>query len=107
METMTYEQTIELEQNIKLKNEADALYSKFLKNVKLEPSQYKGNGKFIFWYDEHNATYFQIRDDKFFFICAFLHENYTVEVTPSGIFTALKSKYRGVDHFASAVRDRS
>lgn len=107
METMTYEQTIELEQNIKLKNEADALYSKFLKNVKLEPSQYKGNGKFRFWYDKHNATYFQIRNEKFYFICAFLHEDYTVEVTPAGIFSALKSKYRGVDHFASAVRDRS
>jgi len=107
MENLTYEQTIELEQNIKLKNEADALYSKFLKNIKLEPSEYKGDGKFRFWHDEYNAMYFQIIDNKFYFICSFLHENYMIEVTPSGIFSALKSKNRGVDHFASIVRDRS
>ena len=105
MEELTYEQTIELEQNIKLKNEADVLYSKFLKNVKLEPSQYRGNGKFIHWMDEHNKIYFQIKDDKFYFICAFLHEDYTVEATPSGIFSALKSKNRGVEHLSFYVRD--
>lgn len=107
MENLTYEQTIELEQNIKLKNEAETLYANFLKNIKLEPSKYKGDGIFSHWKDEYNETYFKIKENKFYFVCAFLHEDYTVEVTPSGIFSALQKKYRGVDHFTTAVRNRS
>ncbi len=106
MENMTYEQTIELEENIKLKNLANSVYQNFLKNVKLDPSKHKGNGKFEFWSDQYNATYFQVVGDRFVFICEFLHENYEVPVTPSGIFNALKMKYRGVDHLVSAVRDK-
>jgi len=40
------------------------------------------------------------------FQCRFLHETYDVEVTPSGIFNALKKEYRGVSHLSSAVRER-
>jgi len=103
MQTLTYEQTIELESNIRLKNEAERIYLLFLNNIKLKAKSYKGDGKFLFWSDEHNAMYFQIRGDKFIFICAFLHENYSVEVTPAGIFDALKKKYRGVEHLSSVV----
>lgn len=102
-DTLSYDQVIEMEANIKLKNEAEDIYKNFLKNIKLGVSMYKGDGKFRFWSDEHNAMYFQIRDDKFYFICSFLHENYTVEVTPAGIFTALKNKYRGVEHLSTLV----
>ena len=106
METLTYEQTIELEANIKIKNEAEIIYQNFLKNVKLEAKNYKGEGKFLFWSDEHNQTYFTIKNEKFVFQCRFLNETYDVEVTPSGIFNALKKEYRGVSHLSSAVRER-
>ena len=100
---MTYLETIELEENIKIKNEADIIYQNFLKNVKLEPKNYKGDGKFLFKSDEHNQTYFTIINDKFVYQCRFLHETYDVLVTPSGIFDALKEKYRGVEHLSFDV----
>jgi predicted acetyltransferase len=101
---LNYEQTIELENNIKLGKEADKIYQDFLDNVVLHPSKYTKDGKFIFWRDEHNATYFQLKDDGFVFICAFLHEDYQINVNPSAIFVALKNKRRVVDHLKSAVR---
>ena len=101
---LDYNQTIELEENIKLKNKADKIYSDFLNNVKLEPSSYKGDGKFLFWNDSHNQIYFQLKNDVFVFICNFLHEHYVVTVTPEQIFKALKSKYRGVEHLATKCR---
>lgn len=104
MDELTYEQTIELEANIKIKNEAEIIYQNFLKNVKLEAKNYKGEGRFLFWKDQHNATYFTIKNDVFYFECRFLHETYDVQVTPSGIFNALKKEYRGVSHLSSAVR---
>lgn len=104
---MTYEETIELEENVKLKNEADKIYQDFIKNVKLDAGSYKGNGKFRFTYDQYNATYFEFNNDSIKYICDFLHEHYTVIVSPQGIFNALKSKYRGVEHLKSAVRNKN
>lgn len=106
MEEMTYEQTVELEKNIKIKNEANSIYAKFLKNIKLEVKNYYGENKWLFWADEHNATYFVVRNDKFHYVCKFLHESYDIEVTPQGIFSALKNERSGVNHLISAVRDR-
>ena len=104
METLSYEATIELEKNIKIKNQAEAIYQNFLSNVKLEAKNYKGEGRFLFWSDEHNQTYFTLKNDKFIFQCRFLHETYNVDVTPSGIFGAIKNNDRGVTHLESAVR---
>lgn len=95
---LTYEKTIELEENIKIKNQADKIYADFLKNIKLEPKNYKGNGRFLYWSDQYNQTYISLVDDKFVLQCRFLHESYDVEITPSSIFNALKNKYRGADH---------
>ena len=106
MEELTYEQTVELEKNIKIKNEANSIYANFLKNIKLEVKHYQGENRWLFWEDEHNATYFEIRNEHFHFLCAFLHETYDIEVTPSGIFAALKNERSGVSHLVSAVRDR-
>lgn len=106
MEELTYEQTVELEKNIKIKNEANSIYANFLKNIKLEVKNYKGENSWQFWRDEHNATYFVIRNDTFYFVCKFLHETYDIEVTPSGIFAALKNERSGINHLVSAVRDR-
>lgn len=103
---MNYEETIELEENVKLKNKAEEIYKKFQKNIKLEVSKYKGDGKFLHWSDSHNSTYFKVDESKIFYECKFLHESYNVECTPSGIFSCLKRKYRGVEHLESAVRDK-
>ena len=100
---MDYKETIELEENVKLKNQADKIYSDFLKNVKLSPKNYKGDGKFLHWADSHNATYFVLNGDTFTYVCNFLHEKYQLDVTPSSIFSALKNKYRGVDHLRGDV----
>jgi hypothetical protein len=103
MEDLTYEQTIELEKNIKLKNEANSIYQNFLTNVKLNVSEYKEDGKFRHTYDSYNSTYFQLKGNTFYYICDFLHENYIVTVTPSGIFAALQQKNRGVEHLSHEV----
>ena len=103
---MTYEETIELEKNVKIKNRAEAIYNKFISNVNLSVEKHKGNGRFLFWADEHNSTYFRADGDHFVFECRFLHETYNVEVTPSGIFMAIKNDHRGVLHLESAVRDK-
>lgn len=96
-----YHQIVELQENIRLKREADKIYSDFITNVKLDPSKYKGDGKFLFWNDSHNEMYFQLKKDEVVFICDFLHEHYVVTVTPEGIFNALKAKCRGVQHLAT------
>lgn len=101
---MTYEETIELEENVKLKNKANQIYETFCKNIKLDVSKHKGNGKFLYWSDEHNAKYFVVDGNHIYFKCEFLHESYSVQCTPSGIFSALKRKYRGVDHLQSTVK---
>jgi hypothetical protein len=104
-DTLSYEQTIELEQNTKLANKAQEIYKMFLDNVKLSPKNYKGDGRFIFWSDYHNAIYFRLaQDGNFDFQCLFLHETYYMKVTPAGIFDSLKNNYRGVDHLIAMVR---
>jgi len=104
---MTYEETIELEENIKLKNEANEIYEMFLLNVILEPKKYKSNGRFVFWEDSHNTTFIALKNDKFVLECRFLHESYDVEITPASIFSGLKNKYRGIDHLKAYVRSAS
>lgn len=104
MEELTYEQTIELEENIKLKNQADKIYADFVKHVKLDMGRYK-NGRFTIWADSHNVIYIKLNGETFTFICEFLHENYQVDITPAGIFRALKNKSRGVDHLESMSRN--
>lgn len=104
---MTYEETIELEENIKIKNQANEIYKLFLKNVRLDVGKYKGNGLFLHWSDEHNATYFKVGDNGFTYQCRFLHESYNVEINPSSLFRYIKEKYRGYDHFKSMVESAS
>jgi hypothetical protein len=106
MNDLTYEQTIELEANIKLKNKADEIYEKFKRNIKLEVAKYCGEGRFIIAADSHNTTYIRLVNDEFVLECRFLHETYDVTITPPRIFTALKAKYRGVEHLEAYVRDK-
>jgi len=101
---MNYEETVELEKNIKIKNKAEKLYGMFLKNVKLEVGKYKKDGKFIFWSDSHNKTYFTLENDVFTFQSRFLHESYDVTMTLDSLFTKIKENYRGIDHLEQAVK---
>lgn len=103
---MTYEETKQLEENVKITKEAEETYKKFLKNIKLKPENYIGNGKFLHWKDKYNATYFIVEDNFFIYECKFLHESYTIKITPSDLFDYIKNKYRGYEHLKSAVRDK-
>lgn len=103
---LTYEQVVELEDNIKLKNKAKKIMNDFYDNVKLNIKDYQGEGRFRFWHDQHNDIYIDLKDDKFYFRCRFLHESYDVEITFNGIFQALKNKNRGVEHLESNVVGR-
>ena len=100
---MTYEETIELEENVAIKNKADILYRDFINHIKLSVDNHVGEGRFIVWKDEHNAMYVSIKNKDFVFECRFLHETYNVLVNPSGLFNAIKMKDRGVDHLQSHI----
>ena len=104
---MTYEETIELEQHIKLKEEAKEIYRNFLQNIKLEPCKYKGNGRFLHRGDCHNAEYFDMAEDHFIFVGDFLNNFYTVAITEANLFECLKEENRsksGVEHLRVIVR---
>ena len=101
---MTYEETVELEKNVIIKNDADALYKKFKKYVKLDVSKFEhGRNRFIIDKDSNNATYLAICDDAFTYQCRFLHETYNMTVTPSQIFHCIQNKYQGLGHFRAWV----
>lgn len=99
---MNYEQTIELENNIKIKNQADQLYKDFKRYFTLNVGSFK-NGRFTVWADSHNAAYIALEKNTFVFMCRFLHESYDVRINPSSLFTYIKEDYRGIGHFRSAV----
>lgn len=109
-EITTYEQTMELEKCIKLKNKADEIYRKFKQNIKLEICNYKGEGKFVHWSDGNNSVSFVLTDNVFMFHGNYINNTYRLEVTPSAIFSALKSENHkakeGVKHLESQVRDK-
>jgi hypothetical protein len=95
---MTYEETVELAKNVKIKNEADILYKKFMSEATLKPESYS-NGKFKVWSDCHNAEYIKINSaGNFVYIGDYLNNKYEIEITPSSIFSKLKSGCRGVGH---------
>lgn len=102
-EYLTYDETKALERSIRLKKKANEIYRKFLLGVKLRVKDYR-NGKFEVWSDSHNSKYIYINDrGEFVFECDFLHEDYVVVVTPSKIYEALSSEYRGLNHLEAFV----
>ena len=100
---MNYEQTIELEKNIKIKDTAQGMYSNFLKNIELKANDYIGEGRFKVWSDSHNATFIMVTDSGFKVEFRFLHESYDVEITPQSIFEKIKLNYRGIDHLRTLI----
>ena len=98
---MDYKQTVELEENIKIKNKAKESYEKFLKNTNLDVNSY-AEGRFRLWGDNYNNIYLKpIDENRFEFQCRFLHESYNLIVEPSYIFDAIKNKKRVWKHFES------
>lgn len=102
MDDLNYEQTVELERNVSIKNRADALYADFCRYFSVKVKDFK-EFRFEVWSDSHNATYLKVDSDGFIFQCRFLHETYDVRVTPSALFGYIKSGYRGLGHFESEV----
>lgn len=94
---MTYEETKELEENVKIKKRADEIYNNLIDNIKLSIKDFD-KGKFKIWSDSHNAKYIAIENGEMIYQCRFLHESYNIAINPSSIFKALKEKYRGVEH---------
>lgn len=100
---MNFQETEELEKNIKIKNKAKELYCLFFKNVILKPNTFK-NGKFKIWNDSHNSKYIYIADDHFVYECCFLHERYILHIELEYIFKAIKENSRVIDHFSADVK---
>lgn len=104
MNGLSYEETIELEKNIKIKNEADAVFADFMRSFTLNVSSYNSKrGMFEIWNDSNNAAYIELKDGVFYYRARFLHESYDVTIKPSSLFEYIKGEYRGYGHFKSAV----
>ena len=100
---MNYEQTVELEKNVKIKDQANEIYNSFLNNIKLNANDYVGENKFKLWSDSHNSTFVVIIDSGFRVEFRFLHEAYNIDITPQSIFDRIKSNYRGIDHLRALI----
>ena len=102
---MTYDETVELEKNVAIKNKADQLCSDFKMHVKLSPNGYgKAKDRFHYWSDSHDDIYIGISESgDFIYQARFLHENYNVTITPQAIFQYIYEGYRGVEHFEALV----
>jgi len=101
---MTFEQTKELEENIKIKDRAIKICEDFKNNIVLLARNYKGESAFTIWSDSHNEKYVIAHEKNFEFICAFLHENYAVMITPEAIFNSIKSGSPVIGHLEVIVR---
>lgn len=56
--------------------------------------------RFTIWSDSHNSEYVEVSNDRILFICDFLHEQYSVTVDESSVFSGILSGYRGIEHLA-------
>ena len=101
---MNYSETVELEKNVKIKDQAEKICLDFRKNVTLKISDYQGNGLFVLWSDSHNKIFVNVEGEHPVFICKFLHEDYTLTVSPDSVFKAIRDGYRGVDHLVARSR---
>jgi len=85
---MDYQETIELERNIKIKNKAQEIVQGFKKTVKLDLTTKKGN-RFTIWADSHNANYVEIEEEEIIFIGDYLSQNMSIPISYSSIFNAI------------------
>ena len=98
---MTYEETVELEKNVKIKDEAEKICRDFRNNVVLRVKDYDGAGRFKIWSDSSNAVYVRVADEGLEFQGRFLHNNYDVMVNPASVFSAIKNGSRVIGHLES------
>ena len=101
---MTYEETVELEKNVKIKDEAEKICRDFKNNVVLRVKDHEGEGRFKIWSDSHNAVYVRVADKGLEFQCRFLHETYNVMVEPASVFSKIKSGSGVIDHLKAKSR---
>lgn len=102
MINLTLEQTVELEEALKIKKEAEEIYRDFFKYVKIDTSSFV-DGKFLMWADSYNSTYIEVKNGKLVYQCRFLHEKYDVEISIPNIFKLIKEEYRGINHLKSLI----
>ena len=95
---MTYEETVELEKNVKIKDEAEKICRDFRDNVVLRVKDYEGEGRFKIWSDSHNAVYVQVAGKDLEFQGRFLHNTYDLIVNPASVFSAIKNDSRVIEH---------
>ena len=103
MEEMTYDKVVELERNIKIKNKAKELVEGFKRNVVLNLRQ-KNGLKFKIWSDEHNATYVEVDEKIILFICSFLHEHYSINVSEGSVYSGISNGDKVIDHLSSYAK---
>lgn len=100
---MNYQETVELEKNIKIKNKAQEIVKGFKKNVVLNLCE-KDGLRFKIWSDSHNAVYVDINEKYIICVCEFLHESYSVPINESSVFTGIVENYRGINHVAGYAK---
>lgn len=106
MSDLDFEQTVELEKNVKIKNQAIEICENFKKNITLSASSYEGDNRFKNWSDSHNSTYIIVERDHFVYECKFLHEYYKLKVTPEAVFGYIKNNTRGLNHLVALVKTK-
>lgn len=100
---MTYEETIELEKNIKLKNKADEIYANFLEHVNLRPKDLQFDGRFKIWSSGDSHKYIKLEDGIFILQCRFLHQTFDIRITPSDIFASLQNNNKEVGYLEATI----
>lgn len=100
---MNYKETIELEKNIKIKDQADRLYSDFMRYGILQLNKFS-EGKFILWQDTHNKSFIIIENNKIKYCCEFINNSYEIIISPAYIFEAIKREDRGLAHLKSRIK---
>lgn len=102
LEELSLEMTEELERAIEIKKQVEQLCRDFKNYFKLDAGTFK-KGRFNVWSDSDNATFISVSGDDLIFQCRFLHESYDVLIKPSALFEMMRDKYKGIEHFKSAV----
>lgn len=89
---LTYDQTIELEKNLKVRDRADKIHKDFIRNVSFPMERYQGNGKFLVKSTELCSSYFvlQSESDYWIFVYTSRGDSVKIDVTPHGIYNAIK-----------------
>ena len=91
---LTYDQTIELENNLKVRGRADKIYKDFIRNVTFPMERYQGNGKFLVAAAELHSSHFQLVNNGNVDYWELIHVSRggttKIVITPRDIYNAIK-----------------